>query len=177
MQGNLPDRRGIAPEVAARYLSDGKLTAQGKTVYVFTDTLSDLPSMKNEQLAGRDFVIHKLAGEVSTEYGEAWIFEIGTNLDRATASWLVGKPVGNRNDSVIGKNIKRHFDRNGGSSALPLWVHLEYTERGPGQQPYYSLRPPQTLIERATPNREAEPTAPRRDDPIVPTDELEDLPF
>jgi hypothetical protein len=175
---NTPARRGLSPESARKILAEGRVTRNGQTIYVMTNTLSELPAIKNESLTGMDFNIIRLSGEVTTEFGEAWIFEIGRNPETPTHSWLVGKPSGNSNDSVVGKNLKRHFDKNG-PNALPLWVHLEYHDQGRGNA-YYALETPQALLEKA---QDVPPPAPVADPGdnqrrAAPAPEpLDDLPF
>ena len=163
-----PARRQLSPENARKYLAEGKVTQKGATIYVMQDTLSAYPPVKNEDLAGEDFVIIRLVGERSSEFGPVWIFEIGGTPAQASNSWVVGIPQGTPNDSVVGKNIRAHFDRNG-KDALPLWVSMVHVtpERG---QAYYCLRAPKALVERAEEGLEPPTPAPQQTD-------LTDLPF
>lgn len=161
-------RRGMSAETARRALSEGKMSVGGKTVYVMTDTLSELPPVSNDDLIGKDFVIHRLCGEVTTEFGEAWIFEIGSTIQEATRSWLVGKPIGRPNDSVTGKKLRKHFDKNG-IDALPLFVRL--TERqSSGGMTYHNLESPQSLVDRAD-------AAPEPQSPALPQTQQEPANF
>ena len=184
-----PQRPGISAEKAREILANGKMALQGgRTLYVVSNTLSDLPPIKNEALAGNDFVIHKLCGEISSEFGEAWIFEIGRTAMQATHSWLVGISKDGTDGPIVGRNLRRHFNKNG-IDALPLWTHLHYHDEV--EPAYYALEAPHGLVERAT-GESAAPQLPQSQQQPAPTQtaasrqqtarttvdyELEELPF
>lgn len=150
----------MSREMAQKIMEAGKLKRGGIEVNVYDNTLSVLPAITNDELNATDFIINLLAGDITTKFGPAWIFEVGNRPNLSTHSWLVGQK------SVIGDNLQKLANRRGGfSHVFPLWVHLAHYTPDEGQ-PYWCLETPieiRNALEESTPNNGKS--------------ELDDLPF
>jgi hypothetical protein len=160
----------MSKEIAQKIMAAGQAKRGGVVIHVFDNTLSNLPKITNDELNNEDFIIINFCGDINTEYGPAWIFEIGRNPDLPTHSWLVGQ------QSIIGDNLLKYSNRRGGwAKSLPLWLHLSLHAGVKGGRDYWALGTPMVILEALdqAPKQEAADSQAEREH----YNELEDLPF